>query len=453
MTETYTTGGDSEVELEPPKILGQTFSPVEDHTLEFVDLNIKRTTIGGELLVTIHDLEVDPNMVGGGISRGYKFTIARRHFWQFKRTRVTMKKRKLYAGHSYGLCIRHKPDPWWNKYKFQYDAGDATYPRGQRFTKDNIFDPPTYYPNDDLMFGEFGRPVAPPTPPEPPPNPPPTPPDPPIDNWLIIQIDQLRTATGEKIIVYTNVPCHLWMRWSLLPPWIHKIPKTRRGLTTMTDFYYCFDVYTDNEQTGAGDTLAHVFVKEPWPYCEKRWYYFHGEINSIPSKSTSPLFEKHPIEIPHECLRGIDYEMRLAAIIYNHQPAQRFTCHQAHTLQQIELVLEGYPTGAPVEIEIHLCELPEDTFPGNELAMAVVHSDDIPPYGSPNYVLTNIAPTPLIAGKSYGIHLTRHPPDAPLYAAYAWGFGRDVYPYGEYWLYDLISWHRYDYRDLWFCEL
>lgn len=63
----------------------------------------------------------------------------------------------------------------------------------------------------------------------------------------------------------------------------------------MSDLYFCFDVYTDNEQEEAGDTLTHTFIKEPWPYCQERWFYFHGEINGIPSPSTSCIFYKHPI--------------------------------------------------------------------------------------------------------------------------------------------------------------
>lgn len=295
MSEIYFVGGDTDYELEPPKILGQTFSPLVDHQLEFVDLQIKRTTIGGQLRVTIHDLADDPNMVGGGISRGYKFTLEKGAFYEFRRARVKMKKAKLYVGHTYGLCIHHTPDPWWNKYKAQYDADDAVYPRGQRFTKDSLLDPPTYYPNDDLLFAEFGRPVAPPEPSNPPPNPPPTPPDPPIENWLITQTTQERTTTGEKFVLFTNTPCHLWMRWTLIEPKIHLVPVMRRGIQVNTGLYFCFDVYHDNEQEEPADTLAHTFIKEPWPYCEKRWYYFHGEINGTPSKSTSPVFAKHPI--------------------------------------------------------------------------------------------------------------------------------------------------------------
>lgn len=112
--------------------------------------------------------------------------------------------------------------------------------------------------------------------------------------WYLKSIKQERTGTGEKFTLVTDRPCHLWMRWTLIEPRIHRVPITRRGLTTMNDLYFCFDAYTDNEQQEEGDTLIHTFIKEPWPYCEKRWFYFHGEINGTPSPSTTAIFHKHP---------------------------------------------------------------------------------------------------------------------------------------------------------------
>ena len=294
MCECYTSGGDAQFELAPPKIIGQTFSPLVDHKLEFIDLNLRRRTLGGVTTVTLYDLAEDPDMIGGGIARTKAVDWPRHWPWEVNRVRFKMSSVTLHPDHTYGILVRSDPAPWWNYHYVQYDAADATYPRGQRFTKDGILDPPTYYPDSDLIFAEFGTPVAPPIPPNPPPEPPPVPPDPPIQNWLIINSAQERTLTGEKITIYTNVPCHLWMRYTLINPKIHKITRLRRGLAAMEDWYFCFDVYIDNDQEEAGDTLVHTFIKEPWPYCEERWYYFHGNVNGIPSPSTSPIFYKHP---------------------------------------------------------------------------------------------------------------------------------------------------------------
>lgn len=117
-----------------------------------------------------------------------------------------------------------------------------------------------------------------------------------VQRWYIWDIKQKRTETGEQIVVYTDRLCHLWMRWSLLKPWITKIPRIDRGLVTLTDYHYCFDVYTDNEQEEEGDTREHTFIKEPWPYCQERWFYFWGTIAGQHSPSTSCIYQKHPVE-------------------------------------------------------------------------------------------------------------------------------------------------------------
>lgn len=59
------------------------------------------------------------------------------------------------------------------------------------------------------------------------------------------------------------------------------------------DRYFCFVVYTDNEQEEAGDTLVHTFIKRPWPVCETRWFYFWGSIAGLTCQSTTSIFELH----------------------------------------------------------------------------------------------------------------------------------------------------------------
>lgn len=115
----------------------------------------------------------------------------------------------------------------------------------------------------------------------------------PGDKWFIKSIEQNLTADGYIIVIQTDVPSHLWMRWTVVLPHEHLIQRTKRGLAFLVDKYFCFDVYEDNEQEEAGDTLVHTFIKEPWPVCETRYFYFHGEISGVPSKSTTTIFKKH----------------------------------------------------------------------------------------------------------------------------------------------------------------
>jgi hypothetical protein len=111
--------------------------------------------------------------------------------------------------------------------------------------------------------------------------------------WIPLTVEETVTALGVKIVLTTDVPCHLWCRITTTPPLTHFHPITVRGVTKMADPYFCFDNYHDNEQEEPGDTLVHTFIKEPWPVCETRYFYFHGTIAAVASPSTSPIFKYH----------------------------------------------------------------------------------------------------------------------------------------------------------------
>lgn len=98
---------------------------------------------------------------------------------------------------------------------------------------------------------------------------------------------------GYRLVVTTDVPCHLWMKWTLEPPDKHPQSKWKRGLQVMDGLRYCFVATTDNEQEEAGDTLTHTFTKLNWPWCQTRWFYFYGSVGGLASPSTSPLFKLH----------------------------------------------------------------------------------------------------------------------------------------------------------------
>lgn len=112
-------------------------------------------------------------------------------------------------------------------------------------------------------------------------------------HFLVRTIAQEQLWDGYQITITTDVPCHLWMRWSIQKPWIHSVPSIRRGLAKHDDVYFCFTVYHDNEQEEAGDTLEHTFVKHDWPHCETRYFYFTGKIEGDEVASTTAIFKKH----------------------------------------------------------------------------------------------------------------------------------------------------------------
>lgn len=124
-------------------------------------------------------------------------------------------------------------------------------------------------------------------------------------NFSIRSIEQVRLEAGYEITLLTDVPCHLWLRWTNLEPWTHPRSITRRGLTILKDPYYCFDVYNDLEQEEPLDTIVHTFTWLDWEVCFTRWFYFHGNIDQKAVASTSCLFKKH---FPAPGEEGLLYE-------------------------------------------------------------------------------------------------------------------------------------------------
>lgn len=111
--------------------------------------------------------------------------------------------------------------------------------------------------------------------------------------FAVSDLKQYITPTGYRIVAYTFEPSHLWMRWTTAEPQEHTIPRTIRGVPLPADKRFCFVAYEDNEQEEEGDTLIHTFIKEPWPVCETRYFFFTGGSNSTTSPSTTAIFKKH----------------------------------------------------------------------------------------------------------------------------------------------------------------
>ena len=108
-------------------------------------------------------------------------------------------------------------------------------------------------------------------------------------NFTVLSITYTITPQGLIIVLVTDVPVHLWIRWTLLEPWIHPIPRQRRGIWIYDDVRFCFDVYTDVEQLEPGDTLIHTFLLPPWAVDTPLWLYSWGEMDLHDSPSTTAI--------------------------------------------------------------------------------------------------------------------------------------------------------------------
>ena len=118
----------------------------------------------------------------------------------------------------------------------------------------------------------------------------------------------VNTTDGVRLVVTTDVHCHIYCRLTLQPPRMHKKPSYRRGIWLNDDIRFCFTVFTDYEQSESGDTLIHTFWLGDWPYCTTKFFYFWGMQSTLVCESTSPIFEYHndgvsPIPVPDKMLQ------------------------------------------------------------------------------------------------------------------------------------------------------
>lgn len=110
--------------------------------------------------------------------------------------------------------------------------------------------------------------------------------------WSLRLLQAQQVPDGYHFVATTDVPCHLFLRWTYWVPRTHKDPIVRRGVTFFEQVRFCLVSYHDNEQEEAGDTLAHTFEKQDWPLDKNRYFMFWATIGGEPSPSESPLFER-----------------------------------------------------------------------------------------------------------------------------------------------------------------
>lgn len=187
---------------------------------------------------------------------------------------------------TYALIFSIPDSPDWLRYYLRADETAPTYPDGQAFISGDAGATWTPIANTDILFEVWGW--------EPPPDPPP---EPVISNWAPTHIESELTATGYTIVVTTDIPVHLWMRWTTTEPLKHPSEEFRRGILLMSGIRWCFVSFKENEQEEPGDTYIHTFTKPDWPVCQTRWFYFIGTKQAEESPSASPIFHLHRKEV------------------------------------------------------------------------------------------------------------------------------------------------------------
>lgn len=255
--------------------------------------------------------------------------------------------------------------------------------------------------------------------------------------WQILTIGYSATVDTVTITITTDFPCHLFMRWSLIPPRKHRAAVLRRGLWLMTDFYYCFDVFKDNEQEEAGDTTTHTFIKPDWPFCQTRYFYFIGSRDSLASPSESCIFEYHNKSTapppPIEFEKYWDDEVDRGAQNMKRKTAQTFSPQLDYTCSKITLHLSREALPGPAFLTL------ETTFPdgsptGVVLANSEVPAIDIPAFPAHTAIdFTLSTPVDLSTDALYAIGFLDWS-DTPWDYYWIYGYADlDPYPRGNRW--------------------
>lgn len=280
-------------------------------------------------------------------------------------------------------------------YKLSANSTTSTYTRGKCWRSHDEGDTWEEIANTDCMFEVWGWP--------PPPEPPP---EPVISNWASKQLVYVSITDGYKIIFTTDNPCHLYMRWSLVYPQMHAIPRYRRGIWLFDDKRFCFVSYFENEQEEAGDTYTHTFIKVGWPICQTRYFYFVGTKQADQQPSTSPIFTKHRFEPPipqptSDC--QIEYDINGGFLQYWNANCQTFTPDHDYTAVRISLMLNQHNILAKGPYVVKLTKVNGDPWEEEILWSEVGQSEELPLPGVAEWVNFEAVNIPLQEGVTYRI--------------------------------------------------
>lgn len=287
LVEGYAAGEDSQVDYGRHRYLAQTFTLDDDYTVW--RFRLKDWTIcGGEFYhYAIRNTDAAGKPVGEDI---YHTTLSPTgEYWYSpgKWTRFDFDEfPKLPAG-TYAIVASVPDATSWECYKLSCDASASEYAGGKAWLSHNDGIDWEEIPETDLMFEVWGY--------QPPPE---APPPPVISNWAPLKLELTYIEDGYELVVTTDIPVHLFMRWSTTEPLKHPMSELRRGLIKLTGTRYCFVAWKENEQIEPGDTYVHTFIKTNWPVCQTRWFYFIGTKQAEEQPSSSAIFYKHRVAPP-----------------------------------------------------------------------------------------------------------------------------------------------------------
>lgn len=282
----YKDGEDGEYSYGKNRFIAQTFTLTDSFAIFRVLVKMRSLNVWKPHLCSIRATDPSGKPLSTNISSMGQNKIAELEWRAAKWIPATFRNFPLLPPGIYAIVLSSPYQVDWLQCNWRANTTTPAYAGGKAWLSHNAGIDWEEIPNHDFMFEVWGY------------TPPPEPPPPPvISNFATLAIAYAEEGTGLKITVTTDRLCHLYMRWTLTEPEVHSKILYRRGLAMHTDKRFCFVTYHENEQTEAGDTLTHTFIKPDWPICQTRYFYFLGTRAGEQLPSTSALFKLHRKEI------------------------------------------------------------------------------------------------------------------------------------------------------------
>lgn len=278
----YTTGADDHVTYGFNRYVAQTFTITQPLAFCIFRAKIKVPTTSYPQHYTLYNVDGAGKPTGAPITLHTLLSRLTIHDKPEAWRRAMFDDYTVIPAGTYAMVISAPTAPDVFTYYWLRDSTAPTYPGGKAWLSTDSGGSWGEVPNSDFMFEVWGW--------TPPPDPPPTPV---LSNWAPLDYYYSSLLDGFTIVVTTDIPVHLWLRWTDIEPLKHPSTMYRRGILIQIGTRYCFVAWHENEQLEEGDTLIHTFLKRNWPICQTRWFYFIGTKQAEESPSSSPIFRLH----------------------------------------------------------------------------------------------------------------------------------------------------------------
>ncbi|MBA7583888.1 hypothetical protein ES708_25839 [subsurface metagenome] len=166
-------------------------------------------------------------------------------------------------------------------------------------------------------------------------------------HFLISEYQTTPNCETVTVSLKTDVPCHMWLRFTKEK--IRKHPRTVvvRGLATSGDLRTCFVAYTDIEQEEDWDTLEHTFIITELTWCHTYYFYFWATSFGEVMTYTSAIFNFfYPFGTPpfKTCEKQEESDTIRGFLQEWNAPSQTFTPTHTYKVHHLSLMLKQWET-------------------------------------------------------------------------------------------------------------